>query len=433
MTDATDAPQTAADETAAAFRAPVFTQADPAQVRAALAFFDTLRPDNQAVARQETERLAAYFDTYAQQSLQDLDGMRGRKARRARKTLTEENGFTALFNKVARRTRNTILSEIVIAPTSLLAAADVDKAARRFGNPSRHEAGSFVFGFWQVANEENGNSVSVPFFAFDDLMMNRVNAFRPEGLYRAFQQVMSTGNHDMLHHYTNTLLNPKIAAVSRTGGFELFYWRQENFPGRYNRDSDIGGYESWLVLNHARLFRDMEQGPAGDALKASVGRFFDELERLGKDVAKTTGPNAAHETVDYFGNMLCFALMRYVPMTHPLMQSAIRRLQEADPDAAALSARAPALLKQAEENYFVEEALANYRVAGTDFLKTPDYAALKTIEIMALAPTIAHLMSPGPEGSRLAEMQERAGRVNADMLKATVSDMKHHTLFSHRF
>lgn len=406
----------------APLRTPVFIDSQPAAQRAILDYFKSLQKDNTVIAAREAARLAPYFATLKAVTEEDLAVPAHRYVKPLEDTLAAPDGLAGLFNTVARRTKNTILSDVVVAPIALVTCKPVRKALLRF--PTRYSGygkDAFIFSFWQDSDKETKSSISIPFIAFDDARMDSAAPHRPETLYKEFQRVMSSGNHDMLHHYGNQLLNSTIAATETTGGQELRTWHSWYFRG--TDDRDIEGWESWLMLDHARVRRAMEEGPEGDALKASVDTFFDELARIGGAIAATRGAEEAHRTVDYFGTMLGFALMRFMPMTHPLMQHAIARLEAADPLPALPDKDKEKLYKFIKGNYFMGEAIANYKANGVNIAHGNDYASLKTLQIMSVSPTIARLMGPAQPGSPLAKVQERAGNANRDMLLATVKDM----------
>src|SRR5580704_15115877 len=150
------------------------------------------------------------------------------------------------------------------------------------------------------------------------------------------QTAATSSNHDMQHHFTSTILNPSIAKTATddklpTPEFTSRDWSSKYFNGA-RRDSDPKSYESWLMLNHARVRRLLEEGPEGDALKQSIDTFFKELKRIGQEMAAAVSPEKAHEAVDYFGTMMIFSLVRSIPLDHPIMEDIINRLHDADPD-----------------------------------------------------------------------------------------------------
>lgn len=417
-------PDRPAENDTATVRAPILTNTsdEKADVAALATFLKQLSANPIQVAANEAERIAPYLETLAAQSRADFSADGPRETKQVRHAL-DEDGLGALFNAVTRRTQNVILSDIIISPISLAARTARSRRVKMFGKTGRYGHNRFFFGFLQAYQAGYESSVSVPIFSFENGLLDALRHLAPENLLREFQTIMGAGNHDMLHHYTNSVLNSRIARTEGTGK-KLKRWTDSYFSAaeEENRDSDIHGYESWLVLNHARIRRAMEQGPEGDALRQSCARFFDELERIGRGVARLEDADKAHEVVDYFGSMLCFALMRYVPMNHPLMQEAIRRLEQADPQADSILTRADTLHQHAKESSFTVETVLNYARTGADFTVARDYASLKALEIIGIAPTIAHLMSPGQPGSELAFMQQRVGYVNGEMLKACISD-----------
>jgi hypothetical protein len=171
--------------------------------------------------------------------------------------------------------------------------------------------------------------------------------------------------------------------------------------------------------------RELEKGEAGTALTASIDGFFDELTRIGKDMTQKLGVSTAHTTVDYYGSLLCFALMRFMPVNHPTLQHAIARLEQADPNAASIQERKKEILTWTQEDHHprVHEVLQNYAEAGINLTAKQDYAALKTLEIIQMAPTIAVLLSPGQKGTMLEHIQDRVPQLNGEMMEAMYADM----------
>lgn len=411
-------------------RPPVITSDLPGQLRAFEAFMAGLRHDNTMVAGLEIKRLKPYVATWSKQLKKDLKSL-DKKGDAAGK-LADPAHLNQLFCRVAQRTRNTILSEVMVAPEPFLNERGRANGNTVFANRSWYEGYSFSFGFIQVREKKEKTSVSFPVLGLDPGVMDVAAQHKPGVMLGALQSVMTVGNHDMLHHYTNDFLNPAISDVRRdeslpTGQRTLSDWHQSYFSRVADRDPD--SYESWLMLNHARSRRALAEGPEGKALKEQVDLFFDELGRLGRDMIKSGHSEAvSHSAVDYFGTMMGFSLMRFLPLDHPLLDHALERMKASDPNSELLMKRAHDISRMVGKNWSynggttgdanVEKARMNYRAKGLDLrMKKPDYAALKKMQLVLVAPWVAHLLSPPQPGTRLEEIHERVGKINVDMVE----------------
>lgn len=407
---------------------PVFRSSNAEHLALFQAFLDSKR-DNPALAGQEARRLLPYLSATARQLQEDLAGTKRALRRDKRlKRLTKPQKLRRVFEAAGKRTGNTILSEIVVMPQELHRKAQQLPGNKSFASSSQYGNCGYTLGFLQIFNNgETQGSVSIPLFAFDDGMMLRVAVHKPEVMLRAFAEVMTCGNHDMLHHYTNETLNTDIAQRFTQNSqlpyrekFGVNEWSKRTFG--FSGDSSPKSYESWLMLNHRRMRRQMEETAEGISLWESCTRFFDELERIGKNVESDFGPISAHNVVDYFGTMLCFSLMRFLPLDHPLMDYAIDRLEKADPDTGLVLDKREQVLEGAKNDSNIHGALSNYDARGANLMPhnnaSADYRAIKRAQVMLLAPWVAHLLSPAQHSTSLEQMQERVGRVNLDMFSA---------------
>ncbi len=404
-------------------QAPIITYLSPEAVQSFLDYMDELRSGNVDAAKEEAARLSPYFNALSAQLGLDAKAVQDQSADLAE--LAEENNLSELFNTVAERTNNTILSELVLGPQALLNRKDTMQKNKQFGASSIYDGHSFTLGFMQVFNRDKTSSVSVPMLTFENLIMINLNKYELEPMLRALQVVATAGNHDMLHHYTNVVLNSAIARPIEDKSLPVpplsaRDWFDKNFSN-HKKDSDANSYESWLMLNHSRIRNLMEAGPEGEVLKKNCDVFFDELAQLGQEIAAKSSVEQAHDAVDYFGTILLYTMMRYMPMDHPLIEHAIDRLQQADPASAVLEEKKQDIITEAHGGKpYMAEVLANYKAAGIDLL--PDnssYADLKRLQVIEITPWIAHLLGPAQPGTLLAAMQERVGQVNIDMIKDT--------------
>lgn len=395
---------------------------------------ELLRQNNTIVAGLEAERLKPYFNALATQLAKDIEAAPLAKLDRARLALlAKPDNLTTLFNTVACRTGNTILSEIVIAPDSLFGRKDVMEGNTKFFGHYAYEGHGFTLGFLQIFTHDKKTSTSIPLFAFDEKMMATIEPFESERLLQAFQTVMTASNHDMLHHYTNETLNPAIAKTSRALPMpqtetSIRQWGRQFFNAA--SDTALDSYEGWLILNHARISRLMREDSAeNEKLRGACDQFFDELNRIGQAMVVASPPGQAHVSVDYFGTLLCFALMRFMPLDHPLLNHAIERLQQADPDAGAVINRKQAIMLglMHKKKPDIRCALHNYQEEGLTLASPdPDYGALKRLQLVLIAPEIARLLSPAPPETDLARIKARVGIINRDMISAVAEPRSWH-------
>lgn len=102
-------------------------------------FLDSLR-DNPALAGQEARRLLPYFSAMAVQLQEDLAGAkRALKREKRLKRLAKPQKLRRIFETAAKRTGNTILSDIVVMPRSLYQqAAQQLSGSRSFASDSEY-------------------------------------------------------------------------------------------------------------------------------------------------------------------------------------------------------------------------------------------------------------------------------------------------------
>lgn len=432
----------------AEIKAPVLTSADAEQLEAFARFIAELRTNNVRIpahvriAEEESGRLGPYFDALGATLAADLKEADDENPELA--ALSKPRTLSKLFNQAARNNQTTILSTLVLAPADVLKNPDIQKGTTPFFAAMNYNGYSFKFGFIQVFEagsvaSKNIGSTSVPVLAFDPRMMEFIAPHLPAAMLAALQAVATASNHDMQHHYTSTILNPRIAETASdkklpSPDFTVRDWSDLYF-NHAMKDSDPKSYEAWLMFNHARVRRLMEEGPEGEVLKRACDTCFGELKRIGAEIAAEIPqqkPNVvahkpmarAHAVVDYFGTMLLFAMSRSMPLDHPLMDHAIRGLQQADPDPQTIEKRKEEILARIDypndEEELAGKVVANYRATGVELMrKEHDYVSLKKLQLINIEPWVAHLMSPGQPGTELGEMQQRVGEVNREMLNAS--------------
>ena len=413
---------------------PVISSAtDPEQGQEFERFLEYIQTTPRAViAEREAERLAPYFDALAEVLAEDQQQAKPSKLPEEleRRFLAKAEGtyISKLFNAVAKDTRNVVLSEMLIIPVEFL---DEKFPEGTEGYVPRMSYGnhSYFFGFKQVFSKDKQGSVSLPVLSFDPFLMSAIKQHdETKTVLEEFQRIMTAGNHDMLHHFGNEVLSSNVADTPDSFGSLMMSWYNKYFGNRPKSggdgDHNPKSWESWLMLNHARVRRKLEQGPEANALKESCDKFFDALERLRDQVVVAKSPEKAHEVVDYFGTMLGFTMMRYMPLGHPLIDHAIARLQEIDPLPEQVLEKKADILKEMgvrskkAKHIFLASAVKNYAADGVILKpKNLDYSALKKMQIFLFAPWMAHLMSKAQPNTMLASAQKRVGKANFDMME----------------
>jgi hypothetical protein len=399
-------------------RAPIIASLYPQDMKLFVDYMDALRADHIGAAAAETERLGPYFNALSQQLQADADALQARSPELDR--LSQKKTLSQLFNKVARQTGSAILSELVIGPEAIFNRTDTMRNSKSFRGTLKYEGLPFTFGFMQAFNEERSASVTVPLLTIDNGVLTSISRHRPEALLRALQALTTAGTHDMLHHYTNAVLNPAIVDHAGKDGkaprpaLSAVDWFRHYFASR-KQDSDMNSYESWSTLNHARMRGRLEKG--GD-LKQHCDAFFDELARIGAEVGEAYSEKKAHDTVDYLGTVFIHEMLRYIPLDDPLFMHALKKLEQADPAPEAVTSKEGEILAEARRNTrYMNGTVENYRAAGLDLVpENPGYAELKRLQAVAISPWIAHLLSPARPGTTLAAMKDRVPQANIEMV-----------------
>jgi hypothetical protein len=283
--------------------------------------------NNRGVARAEAARLQPYFSalsTYLSQAIDGLD--MPDSARGMAKDYTTPGSLSGMFNAMARFTRNTIISDVVVAPHGI--RAEGSPAAALFDpdafNPAFDYAGkNFRFGFVQVMQRSrvsgSESSTTAATFTLDDGLLKDIAPHGPEKMLKHLQAVLTAMNHDMLHHFHSPFLPDELAKKFRPET------EQEGEIGQWAKETK--GVEEWSQLGHGKVFMAEGNEALLRGLRSDIDAFFDELSRL----ARAFPPEKAHEVADYFGTALLQSLTRTFPLNHPLLSHGAERLRQALP------------------------------------------------------------------------------------------------------
>ncbi len=431
--------------------APVVTDA----VDGARPFLDMVaslrRNDSAKVAAAESERLRPYFA-----GLSRYLGEPAGTASDTLKKLTAPGALSALFNASAAARHNTILSEVVIAPQDIRhegPAASLFMRSNAFEQAYEYRDNRSVFGFLQLYEDRQPAtySATVPVLLLDSHRMRKIRPYQADAMLRHLQRAMTLVNHDMLHHFTGSIVNNETA---------------ETFPGSYTakRFGSHGGtrthtplrlwdmalpgglYEEWAQIAHERVFL----APGNEAMAAEIDGLidpcFDELERIRDAMMKTAKdrPDDARDTIDYFGMMMAHALTRVFPLNHPVMSHCMDRIERADPDPGKIVADCGGMLQQsgtgnsrptpprdiltAIGNQVLADSgigriIAGYRAVGLDLLpdgdRDVDYRQLKLFQLslMSLDEVRAHM--PQPVERVMTRLRDNMDWITLDMVGAS--------------
>lgn len=422
---------------------PVVAGLTPKKLENVSRFLDRLRCDNKLTAKLELARLDNYFDVFHARLMQDAKEL-GIKTSEQR-FLTATDFSHEVFRRIADRTGSTLLSEFAIMPQAIFKSASKAENTTAFSKTTYHRDQEISFGFIQVKDFiydpetkkelETANSMSAIGLNAD--IVKVISKYATTKMFRALQAVATAANHDMQHHISSELLNPDISSNSNdrkeSGGYndksKVIEWHDEHLQMIFGSDENIKSYESFLILNHSRMWADMAGSDQERDVEKQCKIFFQELKRLSKDMAKDHDQKTISQTVDYLGTLMGYALVRFLTLDHPIMDMSLRCLEMIDPLANDnFLEKTEDLFTRIEHEPRISEMTENYTVAGSDFLFTTmraekNYVNLKRLEIAAISPEIALLNSPAQEGSELAKVKARVPKINFEMMQAAALDV----------
>jgi len=338
---------------------------------------------NMVIAAAENDRLRPYFRALSLYLRAQLTGNKKDTKYRQTRKLSGPRALSGLFNAMAAYSRNTLTSEMAIAPDSLMdeqgPASHLFGAQHQFQVEYKHGQFRFHVGFFQVRADTRHtleeSSTTFPLFLMDKRIAQRLEGHAPGALLEDFQAAFTLVNHDMLHHFTSPIINSAVAGKYGASSSLLDKW-SASLPRSFHRTE---AYEDWAQVSHEQVLIETpgsEKTARIADVERRVDRFFDELTRIGQEIAKKDFPGGeernriadmtarvqamwrgyppdhpsvqlalknsgvpekehhkkiAHETVDYMGMAMAHALSRVFPLDHPVMQRCLDRLQAADP------------------------------------------------------------------------------------------------------
>ncbi len=191
--------------------APVILTTDDKGLAPLFRFMGNIAPEKyNALAQAEAARLRPYFAALSRHLQHDLhenpDLFRDQRDRMEK--LTSPATLTQLFMQVAAQTNKVMLSEIVLAPSTIYDDGTLSQRVfgerRPYSSTSRYGDGKLVFGFDKLYDKDAaGKTLSESDFAIlalDKNMMKPVVPHGAEKMLRALQSVNTLENHDMVHH-----------------------------------------------------------------------------------------------------------------------------------------------------------------------------------------------------------------------------------------
>jgi hypothetical protein len=138
----------------------------------------------------------------------------------------------------------------------------------------------------------------------------------------------------MLHHFTSPLINSHVA--KKFSFDDIVKPEPKDGPihtwsGTLPRASSYSYYEEWAQAGHEKVLLAPGNEEQTAEISKRVAGYFNELKRIGEEMARDKGRERAHEAVDYFGMVMAHALTRVFPLNHPVMTQCMDAMEKADP------------------------------------------------------------------------------------------------------
>ena len=258
---------------------------------------------NVVVAAAEGKRLAPYFNMMSQYLSGEIDNsarLASEEQKDEARRLTTPNGLASLFNAAAKKTRNTLTTDVAVLPSNIITegpASHLFKNERQFDIPYYYRNRTFNFGFLQVfegGKQQGKSSTTFPTFLLDKDMINAAQPYGVTGILKDFQSIMTLVNHDMLHHYTSPLVNNMIAfkfkGAPESADTPIGGWDDKLTATNVDPQSFRDYYEAWSKVAHSQPLISPAADEQAGAARESITHYFDAL----KDVAKGILRNGAN-------------------------------------------------------------------------------------------------------------------------------------------
>ncbi len=441
-------------------RPPVLTsQGDVAEREAFLSFFDEYIAQTPAqLAKSEQTRLSDYFTALHERLTRGGPVEKGGAPKHPSvisyitppllrdykpRDVYKPGDLGGIFEPIAQQTRSMVLSEVMICPESAVhdtalhqkQPVGIGGLEATYLNSHPDDQRAYNFGFFVIRHQNKGagarsdkdkyeSVVGLPVLALDDGMMKAVGPYEPQNMLRSLQTVITLCNHDMMHNMVGTISKGDISRPHEARFKPELKHFMEDKTGPYHSEDELG-FESALVVGHARTWQDLKDTAAGEQMTQAVTAFYDELQRVTGAMRGGSGPTLEerHRVADYFAMAVPFALARMVSLHDPLMTYALRRAQEADP-APERALSQPAHTDSMPNAPKAAQVINYYRKAGMPLAGNEDapqsYAEAKKLQLARVLPDVTILLSPAPKGSPAYKAQARSDEMDRDIVNIIV-------------
>ena len=353
----------------------------------------------------------------------------------------QSGDLRGIFKNIAAQTRSIVMSEVMICPKSALEDpvlrtrpyVHLGGTESTFLDGYQGDRRAYDFGFFDVRQNSDpaetteqkfASDIALPVLALNDDMLQAIQSYQPQKLLRPLQDIITLCNHDMMHNMVNTISRGDISRPMEAHFKPEMRHFMEHKTGSYGA-ADILGFESALIVGHARTWQDLKDTPIGDKMSQAIEDFYDHLHVIAEGLEKNSplSREEQQQTIDYFATAAPYALARLVSLHDPLMDKALARAQHIDPSPlTALSAT------RKIEDPRVVQALQNYRKAGTplaaDETAPQSYNEAKKLQLARILPEIAVLLSPARKGSPEHKAHARADEMDRDIVNIIVGSTK---------
>lgn len=352
---------------------------------------------------------------------------------------SKSGALRGAFTTSSQATKNVILAENVIIPSSVLNHPDIQALQRSdiistgFMADTPYKDASYGLGFIQVKHKKDYDvypcegytdvkprtvsSITFPVLTLDDRMMAAIARFQPQKMLSSLQNIVTASNHDPVHQLVKAQSpNSEIVTnVSRSNVISMIDEEIENYVGRYKGDEPLG-YESWAIATHAATWATMMDKPEGEELRSSIDTYFDELGRMATAMQSDSSlsDEDRHNIIDYYSTAAGFALVRLVPVNDPLMTHTISRMESIDPLPGAI------IESQPHPSTEADIVIGLYEAAGVHFTDRDQqplsYTTAKQLRLIEMLPDVTQMHAPAPPGSDIDRARSRVNSMDRSLL-----------------
>ncbi len=298
--------------------------------------------------------------------------------------LYDQKRLTGMFNQMAADTGTIILSEVGMASTDVLNLLSHSEQAQSgdiqfFSKGMDVNGFRYQLGFIQCYRPSDGASVAFPLMGLDKRVMEMFLPDDSINMLDSLSGMATAGNHDVLHHLTSTELNSNInrqrAEPDYAPSLNMLLESYLVFD-----DDRPHGYESWALVSHAATWRELRETPEAINLQIQTDRYYDAIERLNQAlIEKNTGDVTRYRTIDYLSTIGAYSLLRIVPLTDPLMERVLMRMEKlSSSDDATLAWYMRERHRNAQTKYPERANLPDLQALYLALLERPGFVIRKT-------------------------------------------------------